>query len=205
MDIEQIKQLMVEMETHGVRKIEWNEQDVFLKLERSVPLVQKTEEDQSSLNSTDFNQQLLTMLLLNQMKQIQSVGSLDLQALQQIQLNANDTQLFTKENQLTKPLNLQEETKANPTTEVTEKQEEPLGEPVTSPVLGVFYAAANPEAEPYVKVGQIVHKGDVLCIIEAMKLMNEVVSEKNGKITAILANNGDRIEYGQPLFLMEEV
>ncbi len=73
------------------------------------------------------------------------------------------------------------------------------GEDITAPVVGVYYAAASPEAAPFVQVGQEVKAGDVLCIIEAMKLMNEVTAEKAGKIAEIYVHNGDRIEYGQAL------
>ena len=71
---------------------------------------------------------------------------------------------------------------------------------VTSPLVGVFYSASSPDAEPFVKVGDKVTKGQVLGIIEAMKLMNEIESEYDGVVEAILVNNEDTVEYGQPLF-----
>lgn len=71
---------------------------------------------------------------------------------------------------------------------------------VTSPLVGVFYAAPAPDAAPYVRVGDKVKKGDVLCIVEAMKLMNEIVSEHDGEIVDIMVNNGDVVEFGQILF-----
>lgn len=71
---------------------------------------------------------------------------------------------------------------------------------VTSPLVGVFYSASSPDAEPFVKVGDQVKKGQVLGIIEAMKLMNEIESEYDGVVEAILVNNEDTVEYGQPLF-----
>lgn len=70
----------------------------------------------------------------------------------------------------------------------------------TSPLVGVFYAASSPDAEPFVKVGDRVKKGQVLGIIEAMKLMNEIESEYDGVVEAILVENEDVVEYGQPLF-----
>lgn len=73
---------------------------------------------------------------------------------------------------------------------------------VKSPIVGVFYASSSPEAEPFVKVGSKVKKGDVLCIIEAMKLMNEITAECDGEIADICIKNGDIAEYGQPLFKM---
>ncbi|SKA78095.1 biotin carboxyl carrier protein [Clostridium sp. USBA 49] len=71
---------------------------------------------------------------------------------------------------------------------------------VTSPIVGTFYASSGPGAEPFVKVGSKVKKGDTLCIIEAMKLMNEIESEVDGTVTEILVENEQMVEYGQPLF-----
>lgn len=71
---------------------------------------------------------------------------------------------------------------------------------ITAPMVGVFYAAASPDAQPYVTVGSTVKKGDVICIIEAMKLMNEITATQSGTITEICAENGDIVEFGQPLF-----
>ena len=71
---------------------------------------------------------------------------------------------------------------------------------VKSPLVGVFYAAASPEAEPFVKIGSTVKKGEVMCIVEAMKLMNEIVAEQDGTVVDICAHNGDIVEFGQTLF-----
>lgn len=71
---------------------------------------------------------------------------------------------------------------------------------ITSPMVGVFYSSPSPEADPYVSVGQSVKSGDVVCIIEAMKLMNEIPATESGTITEICVSNGDVVEYGQPLF-----
>lgn len=80
---------------------------------------------------------------------------------------------------------------------------QPTGKTIKAPMVGVFYQAASPEAEPYVTVGKTVKKGDTVCIIEAMKLMNEIQAEEDGTIKEILAKDGDIIEYGQPLFVIE--
>jgi acetyl-CoA carboxylase biotin carboxyl carrier protein len=74
---------------------------------------------------------------------------------------------------------------------------------LTSPLVGTFYRAPSPGAAPYAKEGQIVKKGDVLCIVEAMKLMNEIESEFNGKIVSALVENGQPVEFGEPLFIIE--
>jgi acetyl-CoA carboxylase biotin carboxyl carrier protein len=74
---------------------------------------------------------------------------------------------------------------------------------VKSPIVGTLYRAPAPDADPYVQVGQTVSEGTTLCIIEAMKLMNEIESDAAGKIIKILVENGQPVEYGQPLFLLE--
>lgn len=74
---------------------------------------------------------------------------------------------------------------------------------VKSPIVGSFYASPSPDAEAYVKVGDSVSQGQVLCIVEAMKLMNEIESDVSGKIVKILAQNGQPVEYNQPLFVIE--
>ena len=70
-------------------------------------------------------------------------------------------------------------------------------------MVGTFYASSSPDAEPFVEVGSEINEGDVVCIIEAMKLMNEIKSEHSGKITQICVKNGDPIEYGQVLMYVE--
>ena len=75
---------------------------------------------------------------------------------------------------------------------------------VRSPMVGTFYRAPSPDADSYVQVGSTVGEGSVLCIIEAMKLMNEIESDVSGKIVKILVENGQPVEYNQPLFLIEK-
>ncbi len=74
---------------------------------------------------------------------------------------------------------------------------------VTSPMVGTYYSAPSPDAKPFVEVGDEVRVGQTLCIIEAMKMMNQIESDKAGKVAAILAKNGDPVEFGQPLFVIE--
>jgi acetyl-CoA carboxylase biotin carboxyl carrier protein len=74
---------------------------------------------------------------------------------------------------------------------------------VTAPLVGTFYRAPSPDAEPFVQEGDRVKKGQVLCIIEAMKLMNEIESEVEGTVVKVLVENGQPVEYGEPLFLIE--
>ena len=78
----------------------------------------------------------------------------------------------------------------------------PSGHIVTAPMVGTFYRASNPGAAPFVEVGQSVTEGDALCIVEAMKLLNEIEADKTGTIKEILVENGAPVEYGQPLFVI---
>lgn len=83
------------------------------------------------------------------------------------------------------------------------EQEEELGvgvEPIDSPMVGTFYRASSPEADPFVGVGDRVAEGTTLCIIEAMKVMNEITAELSGVIEKVLVENGESVEFGQPLF-----
>jgi len=80
---------------------------------------------------------------------------------------------------------------------------EPKGHALKSPMVGTFYRAPSPGAPPFVEIGQSVSKGQTLCIIEAMKLLNEIESDVSGTVKAILVENGQPVEYGQPLFLIE--
>jgi acetyl-CoA carboxylase biotin carboxyl carrier protein len=75
---------------------------------------------------------------------------------------------------------------------------------VRSPIVGTFYRAPSPDAEPYVEIGQSVQVGSVMCIVEAMKLMNEIESDCNGTVKNIIAENGKPVEYNQVLFLVEK-
>jgi|LSQX01.3.fsa_nt_gb oxaloacetate decarboxylase alpha subunit len=75
---------------------------------------------------------------------------------------------------------------------------------ITAPMVGTFYRAPAPDAPPYVEVGDLVEEGQALCIIEAMKLMNEIESEVRGRVVKILVENAEPVEYGQPLFVLEK-
>ena len=90
-----------------------------------------------------------------------------------------------------------------PKKEVTEEKVSEKGEAITSPMVGTFYSAASPGAKPFVSVGDEVQEGDVVCIVEAMKMMNEIKSDFSGKITSILVENSQPVEFGQSLFIVE--
>ncbi|MCE1194394.1 MAG: acetyl-CoA carboxylase biotin carboxyl carrier protein [Acidovorax sp.] len=79
----------------------------------------------------------------------------------------------------------------------------PAGHVVKSPMVGTFYRSASPGAKPFVEVGSQVKEGETVCIIEAMKILNEIEADKTGTITRILGENGQAVEYGQPLFVIE--
>lgn len=79
----------------------------------------------------------------------------------------------------------------------------PLGHSIRSPMVGTFYSASSPDAAPFVTVGQSVNVGDTLCVVEAMKMFNEIEADRAGTITAVLVKNGAPVEYDQPLFIIE--
>ena len=80
---------------------------------------------------------------------------------------------------------------------------ESAGFVVKSPMVGTFYRSASPGAKPFVELGQTIKEGDTLCIIEAMKILNEIEAEKSGTVTKIMGENGQAVEFGQPLFVIE--
>ena len=77
------------------------------------------------------------------------------------------------------------------------------GHLVKSPMVGTFYTSSSPEAKPFVQVGSVVKEGETICIIEAMKILNEIEADKSGTVTRILVDNGQAVEYGQPMFMIE--
>jgi len=80
---------------------------------------------------------------------------------------------------------------------------EPAGHTVKSPMVGTFYRASSPGAKPFVEVGDTIKEGETVCIVEAMKILNEIEADKSGTVTQILVQNGQAVEYGQPLFVIE--
>lgn len=89
---------------------------------------------------------------------------------------------------------------AAPTPHARRKDDENI---VPAPMVGTYYAAASPTAKPFVAIGDEVKEGQVLCIIEAMKMMNQIESDRAGRVTAIMVKNGEAVEFGQPLFVIE--
>ncbi|MFY8273963.1 acetyl-CoA carboxylase biotin carboxyl carrier protein [Pseudoalteromonas sp. SSDWG2] len=85
----------------------------------------------------------------------------------------------------------------------TAEPAQPTGHQVKSPMVGTFYSASSPEAPAYVEVGAKVNVGDTLCIVEAMKMMNQIEADKAGTVKAILVENGEPVEFDQPLFIIE--
>jgi len=79
----------------------------------------------------------------------------------------------------------------------------PAGHTVKSPMVGTFYRSSSPGAAPFIQIGSVVKEGDTLCIVEAMKILNEIESDKAGTVTQILCENGQAVEYGQPMFIIE--
>ena len=92
---------------------------------------------------------------------------------------------------------------ASGTTETSSDDYSDEGEVITAPMVGIFYTSPSPDQPPFVNKGQNIKTGEVLCIIEAMKIMNEIESEVTGRITKVLGQDGQAVEYGQPLFVVE--
>ena len=90
-----------------------------------------------------------------------------------------------------------------PTTQLLEPKKETPKSTFNSPMIGTFYQSPSPEAAAFIKVGDVVKNGQILCIIEAMKTMNHIESDRAGTVTAILVNNATPVEFGQPLFVIE--
>ena len=81
--------------------------------------------------------------------------------------------------------------------------EQPSGHVVKSPMVGTFYRASSPGAKPFVEIGDTIKEGETICIVEAMKILNEIEADNSGKVTQILVENGQAVEYGQPLYVIE--
>jgi acetyl-CoA carboxylase biotin carboxyl carrier protein len=92
---------------------------------------------------------------------------------------------------------------AKPATAAGEHKPRDDDQTITSPMVGTYYSASAPGAKPFVEIGEEIKVGQILCIIEAMKMMNQIESDKAGRVTAILAKNGEPVEFGQPLFVIE--
>ena len=90
-----------------------------------------------------------------------------------------------------------------PAAAVAAEPVEEAGHAVASPMVGTFYRSASPGANPFVEVGSVVKEGDPICIIEAMKIMNEIEADRSGTVTRILCENGQAVEFGQPLLIVE--
>lgn len=93
--------------------------------------------------------------------------------------------------------------RVSPLAAAAETVEPPVGHVIKSPMVGTFYRSASPGAKAFVELGQQVKAGEPICIIEAMKIMNQIESDRDGSVSAVLAENGQPVEYGQPLFVIK--
>lgn len=87
--------------------------------------------------------------------------------------------------------------------EIVPTTQQPPGHTINSPMVGTYYASPSPDAKPFVEIGQHVNAGDVLCIVEAMKMFNQIEADRTGKLTSMLVQNGQPVEFDQPLFTIE--
>jgi acetyl-CoA carboxylase biotin carboxyl carrier protein len=124
----------------------------------------------------------------------------------ELQLEKDGTKIRIKRERMLSPMEIQVQKFGGLQEKViSAAEEETRLITITSPIVGTFYRAPSPEAAPFVEIGSRVKKGQVLCIVEAMKLMNEIESEIDGTIIKALVENGQPVEYGEPLFLIEPV
>ncbi len=122
----------------------------------------------------------------------------------ELQIERNGVKIKIKRERFAPSFEITPPVRQGPPAEVTEEaQETQKLVTITSPIVGIFHRSPSPEASPYVEVGSTVKNGQVLCIVEAMKLMNEIESDADGVISKILVENGQPVEYGEPLFLIE--
>ena len=122
----------------------------------------------------------------------------------QISLKKECTEKTVYVNATEEPVIRKQEVVSDKASEVKEERNENL-KAVKSPIVGTFYSKPSPDKSPYVSEGDNVKSGDVVCIIEAMKLMNEVKTDFSGEVVKVLAKDGDLIEYGQEIFLIKEI
>jgi len=135
------------------------------------------------------------------------IKALDNSSLQKLKLTSGDFTLELEKGQTYIPENISEEirkidlSRQKPESSIKEEvPSKPNYHVIKSPLVGTFYRAPSPDAPPFVEVGDIVSPGQTLCIIEALKVMNEIESDIKGRIESILVENGEVVEYGQPLF-----
>jgi acetyl-CoA carboxylase biotin carboxyl carrier protein len=123
----------------------------------------------------------------------------------ELQLEKDGTKVRIKRERMLSPMEIQVQRFSSLQEKVAPEtaEEETRLITITSPIVGTFYRAPSPEATPFVELGSRVKKGQVLCIVEAMKLMNEIESEIDGTVIKILVENSQPVEYGEPLFLIE--
>jgi len=139
--------------------------------------------------------------LIEKIKEL--LKSLENSSVEEIELEAEGFKLKAKFNREAPVRELPKESPQEPPQKEEEKEEEKNYYVVEAPMVGTFYRAPAPGAEPFVKEGDYVEKGQTLCIIEALKVMNEIESEVSGVVRKILVENGQPVEYGQPLFYIE--
>lgn len=146
---------------------------------------------------------------LNEIKEL--IALIDASSLTKFEIEKDGLKILIKKEAILSEVKYQEPIKAKPEIVIHETRKEEAAEAapakvdenlekVSSPIVGTFYSAPGPDSPDYVKVGDRVKKGQVLCIVEAMKLMNEITSEFDGEIVSVLCQSGSLVEYGQPLF-----
>ncbi len=162
----------------------------FEQIEKLIKLL-----DETSIHEFKYETETLNLRICKEKKRVQAVTSLQSQSVKQSP--STQSEFLFVDNSLSAPTEI--ESKMDP----LQSKEENLYD-IISPMVGTFYAAPNPDADPFVVVGSKVQQNTVVCMIEAMKLFNQIEAEVNGEIAEICVENGQLIEYGQTLFRVRQ-
>lgn len=202
MKLKQIHELMESMEKYGLSSLKFEQDGTAVELERKISAPESAEAMHSQFSASAINPAYMAGTNLHSTNPAQAFSNIHANTAGAQVAQATDSATAIDAGNLqdngSKKADAQDLTKeaSESTTAIPEKQVDS----VKAPIAGVFYAAANPKEKPFVKVGQKVNKGDILCILEAMKTMNEIESPYTGTVTQVLANNEEVVGYGQELF-----
>lgn len=147
---------------------------------------------------TEYIEQLAKIITNNELTEI----SLE-DGNQAITIRKDLPEIITASAPVSAPVIAQTPAASSVQTSPEQKADKPKGTPIVSPMVGTFYSKPSPDAEPFVKLGDTVSVGDTVCIVEAMKMMNQIEAEVSGKIIEICIADGEPVEYGQPLMYVE--
>ena len=203
MNADQIKLLMETMAETGLTSLKLEQDGFKLRLEKTAPAVTYVNQETSAgqpVNNTNNGMTGTAGAVTGQPSadnQNALAGAASVVSGTAAASGSNDSSGSSGSSKMFSPLSTAEEQRAKDT--AADHPEEKPGKLIKSPVVGIYYASPSPDSDPFVTVGSTVKKGETVCIIEAMKLMNEITSDYAGTVLEICVENGQRIEFGQPL------